>query len=182
MKKSRQMTFLLIGMAMVLCVTAWAATCGAATAVDGFLGIPWGATGDQVDKAMKEKGYNSIGTGQVPNDSSAVWQNYEGKFAGYSAKLAVMLKFNRFFQVMITIQGCDANCGFEGMYREKYGRPYREEDDQDQRFLVWAGLSSNPSEDINIKISIWKHIPSVQITYVNASLHERLKRQGKDNI
>jgi hypothetical protein len=58
---------------------------------EGFLGVPWGATTEQVQKAMKDRGYRQLKAG-----SPAVLI-FKGAFAGYECNLQFSFLANSFY-------------------------------------------------------------------------------------
>lgn len=75
MKRTIACMFLTLALFMVFAIPAGAA------GPDGFAGVPWGATQDQVDQAMRDRGFQRLSS-QVPN-----MQLYSGTFGGYAGSL-----------------------------------------------------------------------------------------------
>ena len=57
---------------------------------DGFIGIPWGASRDQIIKTMNERGYRQL-TGTGPGQLA-----FRGAFAGTSCELVFSLTASSF--------------------------------------------------------------------------------------
>lgn len=77
---------------MVLAVAAFTVTVYAAPPVDGFLGVRWGASRDQVEKAMRERGFTLL-----VQRSDVERDIYRGMFADYPAELEFQYEKNAFF-------------------------------------------------------------------------------------
>ncbi len=160
-----------------------------AASVDGFLGVPWGATQQQIDTAMKEKGFSH----------HEFMPYYVGSFAGYPARaLSFQVKHNAFYEGQASICHTEENSGhgevrdcskkIVGMISDKYGQPTRQKQTHSNAYsLYWEGLQSAGSSD-NITIQVWTSMPDslnggmVQVTYTNNSLLERMKQKDKGDI
>ncbi len=160
---------------------------------DGFCGVPWGATKQQIDNIMKEKGFSSLNS-KIPGRPS-----YDGTFSDYpAAELHFDVRHNIFFAGYAEI--CPARPGYhpdcvlpcsEDMvkkFTEKYGQPSRIEKSLEiNTFHIWENLQDASSSD-NIAIRVWTRIPNslnagfVRIVYTNNRLSERLKQKDKDEI
>lgn len=81
---------LAVVLAMV-CLALWTVPVYAGPAVEGFSGVPWGASREQVQAAMAEKGFTLLE--QIPG----VADKYKGSFAGHAAELKFFFHKNLFY-------------------------------------------------------------------------------------
>ena len=162
---------------------------GYAAGPDGFINVPWGATQQQIDNAMKEKGFYH----------HEFMPYYVGSFAGYPAPaLSFQLKHNAFYEGQASICHTPENSGHRevqdcsqkivSMISDKYGQPTRQKPEHSNSYsLYWEGLQNAASSD-NITIHVWTSLPDrlnggmIQVTYTNNSLLERLKHKDKGDI
>ena len=160
-----------------------------AASVDGFIGVPWGATQQQIDNAMREKGFSH----------HEFMPYYVGSFAGYPAPaVSFQVRHNAFYEGQASICHTSENSGYReveecsqkivSMISDKYGQPTsRRSTHSNAFFLYWEGLHDAVSSD-NITIKVWTSMPDslnggiVQVTYTNNSLFERLKGTDKGDI
>ena len=115
-------------------------------AVDGFLGVPWGASKAQVQAAMAKKGFALL------KQVSAEEDVYQGTFAGHPAELTFYYKKNVFYCGSAFLQPGGENV-VESTYYEmvelckaKYGRPDKMRDYMPG--LIMAGTC------------VWKDMPA----------------------
>lgn len=81
-------TVIILGLLLVL------QTAGqAAPAVDGFMGVPWGANHEQVQKAMEARGFTLL-----EQRSDGIIDKYRGTFTGKPAELSFQFENNVFFE------------------------------------------------------------------------------------
>jgi hypothetical protein len=85
--------FFAITVPLSLCLLFWFMPLHAAPAVDGFAGVPWGASKKQVQKVMKAKGYAFL---EEQTEGSRHTEKYKGAFAGEPADLIFSFKNNLF--------------------------------------------------------------------------------------
>ena len=174
---------------MIFCILLMMHLTSYAASVDGFIGVPWGATQQQIDSAMKEKGF--------PHHDFMPY--YVGSFAGYTARaLSFQLKHDSFYEGQASICHTEENSGhgevracsqkIVSMISEKYGQPTGRKDTHRNAYcLYWEGLQNAGTSD-KITIKVWTSIPDklnggiVQVTYTNNSLLERLKYKDKGDI
>jgi hypothetical protein len=132
-----------LGLLLVLQVTSYAAP-----AVDGFIGVPWGASRQQVQKAMEERGFALLE--QRPDGTYDV---YQGTFAGNPAQLSFSYEKNFFYRgeaAFLHVKDRDYYTvkAYYAELRElitaKYGRP-----------VEINALGSNP-----ISYSKWEDLPT----------------------
>jgi hypothetical protein len=69
----------------------------ATPAVDGILGLPWGATREDVTMVMQEKGFRNIKVNEDHNDHSGSVSG-DGSFAGYPAHISCRFIDNAMWQ------------------------------------------------------------------------------------
>jgi len=161
-----------------------------AQAVDGFLGVPWGASKNQVVKAMEDRGFPV----RPPFDNQ-----FTGEFAGYQgANLAFFLERNSFYWAQASICHTPENTGYpevqscgqnlENMIRSKYGTPAgRRQTHSNAYEITWGGVRNSTGSD-EITISLWVCYPDplnggiVQVNYKNNSLLRRLKQAGASDL
>ena len=106
---------------MCFTVSAYAAP----PAVDGFAGALWGASREQVQAAMAEKGFTLIGKDM-----------FKGTFVGHSATLYFSYEKNRFIEGQATFLDVDSLQSpflaktyydeIKGLYAAKYGHAIKE--------------------------------------------------------
>lgn len=65
----------------------------AASSVDGFIGVPWGASRQQVQKAMEERGFTLL-----EQRADGFIDTYQGTFTGQSAQLTFIYEKNVFYK------------------------------------------------------------------------------------
>jgi hypothetical protein len=87
--------FFAITVPLSLCLLFWFMPLHAAPAVDGFAGVPWGASKKQVQKVMKAKGYAFL---EEQTEGSRHTEKYKGAFAGEPADLIFRFKNNVFWR------------------------------------------------------------------------------------
>jgi len=89
--KSKSSTLVILFSLFFLLLSSSAISVCAAPVVDGFAGVPWGATQEQVQVAMTEKGFAFLG--QTPGGRD----KYNGTFAGHPAELQFSFNKNLFY-------------------------------------------------------------------------------------
>jgi hypothetical protein len=124
------------------------ATVYAAPPVDGFLGVPWGASRQQVQKAMEERGFTLL-----EQRADGYSDTYRGTFVGKAAELTFFYEEKIFYRgqaAFIHVKGRDYHT-VKAWYAElrdllaaKYGRPYER-----------TALDANP-----VSYSKWENLPA----------------------
>ena len=204
MKHKFLMVFTLLG---ALMAAQW--TVCTAPPVDGFLDVPWGASPQQVEKAVQEKGFTNINV-------SEICLACNGSFAGYSATIEYWFNvepYDTMYHAQVEKIGCSENVfmvqdcydDLKGLITAKYGPPSEEKyDDNSPSFLLckiisstWLLSASNgdkivvicklfPPQDRTVKI---KESPDynkkrispgeVLVIYCNKTLEDRLKARAQ---
>ena len=111
----------------------------AAPPVDGFIGVPWGASREQVQTAMAEKGFALIGLNLDRGDT------YKGNFAGYPAELYFEFLNNVFYKgsarlLDLRSPNYEAYFGLKGLISAKYMQVGREEKEKKCFQSLWLDL------------------------------------------
>lgn len=129
MKKMRMFYLVAVLPLLIVSVVMLSGIAQASAVPEGFMGIPWGASREQIIKAMSERGYRQL-TGTEPGHLA-----FKGAFAGVPCQLEFSLIANSFYS------GGAGYCA-KGPYRrwpqtyfelvvkmlsEKYGPPQRHE-------------------------------------------------------
>lgn len=78
---------------MAFAIAACTVTAHAAPPVDGFIGVPWGASREQVEKIMQGKDFTLL-----EKRSDGAVDTYHGTFADYPAELKFQYEKNVFFR------------------------------------------------------------------------------------
>jgi len=95
--------------------------------VDGFIGVPWGASRQQVQKAMEERGFTLL-----EQRADGIVDTYQGTFTGQPAELKFQYENNLFISgeanfLHVKGQSLDAVRAYymelKGMLTAKYGSP-----------------------------------------------------------
>lgn len=172
----------------------------AAPGPDGFANVPWGASRDRVDSAMKAQGF-VYGGQNVKDGIDNVW--YRGQIAGISGDITMSLLNGAFYEgqfLLLTQDGLSGTWNafrtFNNIIEQKYGAPSSQgvEDDNKYRWHVWQFLHPPNSSD-NIKISLYSTnfgkqkmnngsiiISHCTLNYSNLSLEKRLAVQKRDGL
>lgn len=115
----------IVGMALFL--FSGVVFAGEAATVDGFIGVPWGASRQEVQKAMEERGFKLLEHG-----ADVVLDYYLGTFTGQPAELVFMYQKELFISgeanfLHVKGQSLDAARAYylelKGMLTAKYGPP-----------------------------------------------------------
>jgi len=173
----------------------------AAPGPDGFANVPWGASRDRVDSAMKAQGF-VYGGQDVKYGIDRVW--YRGQMAGITGGITMSLLNGAFYEgefVILTQDGLSGTWNafrtFNNIIEQKYGAPSSQGGDDDirkYRWHVWQFLQPPDSSD-NIKISLYFTdfgkqkmndgsiiISHCTLNYSNLSLEKRLAVQKRDGL
>jgi hypothetical protein len=163
------------------------------------MGVPWGASKDQVIKAMSEQGYRQL---------NSPWPDvlaFRGAFAGAPCQLLFRFIVNSFYS------GEAENCGRSdfpgvplsicrrtvGTLSEKYGPPQKHESGKQKdnngeehlfEYAIWNLVDSRTSDKYTINVQFFatwfNDIPEVKAEYITNieytadSLRERLEKKG----
>jgi len=207
--KKRVMFYLVVVPALlVMSVVMCSGIVRADQGPDGFIGIPWGASREVVEKEMAERHF--------PKDSN--WKIdyyiYDGSFAGYPAYLIFHFENNKFVDggagLIEVFHSINDGTGYnlladkyfsilEGQLIEKYGEPYyRYKAEGKERWKPYASywevkyypLYPSVIEEHTIGISVGKchafkdrnidEYSKVFINYTNATLKENEKKRSRD--
>jgi hypothetical protein len=162
---------------------------------DGFLGVPWGATTEQVQKAMKDRGYRQLKAG------SPAELIFRGAFAGRECNLQFSFLANSFYNA--TADACArsghpaaAQVAFRQIVDDmtsKYGPPTKRGSDKVKtndgkehpaEGATWDLVDSKTSDKYKIQVGYgvtWFADDTgdqyvVTVYYQAPSLQERLKK------
>lgn len=160
---------------------------------EGFVGVPWGASRDQVIKIMRERGYRSLGTGGI-GGSGAVVLNFRGEFTTVPCSLSFILIDDSFYegeamfyrpdmpQPNKTLQTTFDN--IDGMLSEKYGPPreresssYKDKEgiDRPSKSTFWYLVDNKSSDIYTVQVMLDYY---VTVYYRACSLETRLKNKN----
>lgn len=194
--------------ALVCCVAvACPVPAYAAPTVDGFMGIPWGATPQNVRKAVEKDGFTFWQEGNDPLSGYFV-QYADGLYAGYSVScLSFNFLSNQLYLVSVSISEKRANIDnayldISHLLTDKYGptgpekslripvnapptRPY----DLISVYQEWS-IDNGGDRPFSITLkktpACWmggeKYLGGLDITYTNNALREALKARSRQNI
>ncbi|MBP2653826.1 MAG: hypothetical protein H6Q73_1395 [Firmicutes bacterium] len=172
----------------------------AAPTVDGFVGVPWGASSEQIDQTMQEKGFSL-------SSASSTMRSYNGIFAGEARVLKFRLSNNKFYEGYVCLGTANNNTGVQRLanewtykLNEKYGqlqkrrslksdnwRPVKElRPNSYGRILYWGVKDAASADNVQILLQVnWINYNrdrsitngEVDLIYRNASLEKRLAEQ-----
>jgi hypothetical protein len=166
--------------------------------VDGFIGVPWGASREAVEKAMAERYFPK------DPDSKADKYIYNGYYAGYQAYVTFYFINNQFFEGGASLIDVfrDAKEGdyrhlvdqyfsaFETLLIQKYGNPSSRYPGTNEpwkpRSITWEIQDQNTSITINLvknyafKDKTCDINSRVFIAYKNNSLQQKEIQRSKD--
>lgn len=156
----------------------------AAPTMDGFLGIPWGATADQVDQAMKSQGFTVENIIDTVGNKRVI---YHGSFAGCDNCTIEYNGPNNPDGWCIGF-GTDYYQYLLKMLTQKYGSPKVTKYNEVGIHRIsndWNTTDSNHSDTVNIHLmyqSFDKNVPggagsNLSLWYINESLVDRLNSQ-----
>ena len=168
---------------------------------EGFVGIPWGASRDQVVKVMNERGFTTEGT-VSSQDQPASTLLYRGAFDGQPCQLEFYFSSNAMFKGRASHLGLLQPAGAQlALYRQlvnlvsaKYGLPQADKIQEDKtntgeiwRFgkAEWLFTVGEAPDKYRIEADLIppvmyfskynKSLGYIFITYTAVSLEERLK-------
>lgn len=184
------------------------ATVFAAPPVEGFIGLPWGSSREQVDNAMAEQGFIKLAKpdwcatvpGNALCDPGLV--NYDGRFAGDRAEIRFLFQNKALYRGWVILSSSEtiylqdqvnAFRNMKGLLTEKYGSPTTDEKNtrpngwgQSAR-AVWELTSGDSGDRVDIVLLMEgvflydaKRPQSgrVEVFYINRSLEKRLKNSN----
>lgn len=182
------------------------ATSYAAPPVEGFMGVPWSASRQQVDAAMAEQGFIKLAKpdwcATVPAnhlcDPGLV--NYDGRFGGERAEIRFLFQNKELYRgwVMLTasqttrlIDQVNAYTRIKTLLTEKYGPPFTDEKSvrpkgwgQAAR-ASWMMSSGEAGDQIELVVLMEGVFTTsvvssgyVEVFYINQSLEKRLKNRN----
>lgn len=138
---------------VAICLLLWTAPLYAAPKVDGFSGVPWGASQEQIKAAMMKKGFTLLGQ---KKDSFYKFDRYKGTFAGFPAELTFYYEKNIFYRGaanILNVLNSNSRQQFEAYYNDikrlfiaKYGAPNEDSELSDGKgnwigyFAKWNDL------------------------------------------
>lgn len=135
----------------------------AAPPVEGFMGVPWGASRQQVQKAMEERGFKLL-----EQRADGVVDTYQGTFTGQPAELNFQYEKNVFFYgsaafLHVKGQSLDAALAYyqelKGLLTNKYGVPMVYADEYGrEKVSRWEGLAAaaTPPGQVSIQLMYGK--------------------------
>ena len=153
----------------------------AATTVDGFLDVPWGAAAEQIDAIMQAKGFQ-----REEASSTRDIQVYSGDFSGYHASLQFHLLHGVFFRGEARLDDDTQSRGrwqsLDNMFTQKYGQPELG-GTRSEPAHIWDGLKAAVAWD-DVEISLAEHflIKKPVIVYRNKSLEARLQTEAPPKV
>jgi len=158
--RNKKFTPVSIVLLMVLVLSALPAY--AAPPLDGFIGVPWGASRQQVQKAMEERGFTLL-----EQRADGIVDTYRGTFTGQPAELKFQYEKNAYFAGTATflhIKGSfDASMAYyyelKGLLTAKYGTPTVYANAAGQESVCrWEGLpaTATPQGQVNIQLRYGK--------------------------
>lgn len=189
----KRMRMFYLSTIFVLCTATLVMFSGIARAgevPDGFAGIPWGASHDQINKTMSQRSYRQI-TSEVPGGLI-----FKGAFAEASCQLYFNLTANSFHPGKADF--CDISpdprlpqATFNRiikMLSEKYGPPRLRQSEPEVllEHVSWQFIDSRSSDKYSIRVHFWHCATndgtgtpkySVEVIYAADSLRERLKKK-----
>ncbi len=124
MKSKVSILVILFSLVLMCCTVSVSA---ASPAVDGFIGVPWGASRQQVRQAMEERGFTLL-----EQRADGIIDTYQGTFTGQPAELKFQYESNVFFSgeanfLHVKGQSLDAVRAYymelKGLLTAKYGLP-----------------------------------------------------------
>ena len=162
----------------------------AAPAPDGFAGVPWGTTQEQVINMMRERGWRETGE----QDG----KTFYGDFAGFPSKVIFAFTANAMTrgtaQIEIATNGYHSKITFDAAYKllsEKYGQTVIKVYPNDRRghtmqnyyYADWNIVDDVSSDKYSISLgcgdSVYLHdgtqLNIVWVAYTNQSLVEKKK-------
>ena len=184
------------------------ATVFAAPPVEGFMGVPWGSSREQVDKAMVEQGFVKLAKpdwcatvpGNALCDPGLV--NYDGRFAGERAEVRFLFQNKALYRGWVVLLSSEtiylqdqvnAFARMKALLTEKYGPPTTDEKHtrpkgwgQSAR-TTWTLSSGDSGDQVDIVLLMEgvflmdaKRPQSgrVEVFYINQSLEKRLKNSN----
>lgn len=197
MKKTKAIYLVVVFALLVVSVIMFSGIARAGAVPDGFLGIPWGASTEQIVKVMNERGYRQL-TGATPGNLV-----FKGAFAGTPCQLHFSLLANSFYSASaVYCDRSDYPLRPQSTYRQicaelskKYGPPTDSRSDKlkandgkeyPQEGAWWDFVDSRTSDKYSIKVTFgvtW--FPNdnkgdqyvVNIFYYADSLGERLEKK-----
>ena len=190
--------FFLVLMSFTVSVSA------APPAVEGFMGVPWGASRQQVEAAMAEQGFEKLARPEFcssfPQDPRCdpTLLRYSGQFAGEQAEINYSFQNKAMVKGWVSIKSfvpfnltgqMDSYTRIRGLLTQKYGLPTSDSPGEftaDARWLLTSGDAGG--DQVEIQIIIAKAFKTgytstgtpvgqpgwIEIHYINRSLQERL--------
>jgi len=150
----------------------------AASALKGFLDIPWGANAVQFRQGMESNGFSSLKETTSPNDRTAHTWFEEGTYAGYQVKsVGAYFKHDTMCMVSVDISG-DASDGGNAVYsnlktylEKQYGAPLEDKNFRQETVHIWLfpmeGFKPN-------RIMLHRYGATVMVQYINQALEDKL--------
>jgi len=199
--KSKVSILVILFSLVLMCFTVSAY---AAPSVEGFMGVPWGASRQQVEAAMAEQGFEKLAK---PEFCSSFPQDprcdpnllrYSGQFAGEQAEVNCSIQNKAMVKGWVSIKSfvpfnltgqMYSYTRIRGLLTQKYGPPTSDSPGEftaDARWLLTSGEAGG--DQVEIQIIIAKAFKTgytstgtpvgqpgwIEIHYINRSLQERL--------
>lgn len=176
----------------------------AAPPVDGVLGIPWGASRDQVERAMADQGFGKLPAPAYEFlDPTNLY--YSGQYAADPAKFTIYFKNRAVYRISVELSRSNSNNAsvvyqsysvMKGALADKYGPvsrtvpPSTNSNTVRTTWTVWSLTTGDGADLVEIACGMTEPFSAsgmslsgwVQVDYTNKSLEDRLTRAGKSNI
>lgn len=141
-------------------VMLFTASSYAASPVDGFIGVPWGASRQQVQKVMEERGFTLL-----EQRADGFSDTYQGTFTGQPAQLAFIYEKNVFYKgeaAFLHVRDKDYYAvksyytELKGMLTAKYGQPMERSSigSQPLSYSKWENLPATASHPGQVTIML----------------------------
>jgi len=150
----------------------------AASALKGFMDIPWGASPTVFRQGMENNGFSSVKEATSPNNHTAHTSFEIGTYEGYLVKsVDAYFKHDIMYMVSVSISG-NSSDGGDGVYnnvkdvlQKKYGAPLEEKDYRQEIVHIWPfpleGFKPN-------HIMLHRKGALVMVLYMNRALEDKL--------
>jgi hypothetical protein len=167
---------------------------------DSFMGIPWGASPNEVKQAMDKNGFTFWNEHTDDTQASYYVTFADGLYAGYSVTgltFGFMSQKLYYVQVKLTDKRVNINSTYDDLKKlltEKYGSPQPEkvlhipvnilpqrDYTMDEYLFEWP-LGNEVDPDFTIVLNKNPSWGIINVNYIHRSLRERLKALSRQNI
>lgn len=145
---------------LALCFSPLQTASQAAPTVDGFMGVPWGANHEQVQRAMEERGFTLL-----EQRADGIVDKYRGTFTGRPAELTFQYENNVFFEgeaAFLDVKGAESDVvrlhymEMKELLTAKYGSPAKEYSAENGRNIACAwDLPTTVTPSGRVTIYMW---------------------------